>query len=273
MRCLALALLTLIFLIVVSPTTLTAWEVLDRFRGDTLYLVYDITYRVELRGAQGSGTAISTYSLHIIIEKLNRTHYLVSALASNVTYAFTSRDLVFLHVFVPLYLANLSRYFIDMLYVPPVEGTTINVALRKDAVTSFLNSVTRWYKLVENTTGETCQETKIDNTTIGKSVKYRMVTPRAELVYDCPTGLLVSLKAVIEGGTSEMYAATTITVELSRLNFLNLTSIKPQQQPVTAQFPVSLALLVAIAATTAAAILTFVFFSKIRRSLSIKSAK
>ncbi len=267
MRYLALTLLVLVLLIAISPTTTTAWDVLDRFRGDTLYAVYDITYKVELKGTQGSGTAISTYSLHIIIEKLNRTHYLVSTLAGNVTYTFTSSDLVFLHVFAPIYLANLSKYFIDMLYIPPVEGVTLDVALRKEAVVSFLNSVTRWYKLVENTSGEVCQEIKIGNTVVEKSVKYRMVTPRAELIYDCPTGLLVSLNAEIEGGTPGMYATATILVELSRLNFLNLTSIKPQQSPGSTGLPFPTATLVAIAVTVAAAILAILFFSKIRRLL------
>jgi hypothetical protein len=272
LRHVTLTLLALAILVAVLPSTATAWDVLDRFRGDTLYAVYDITYRVELRGAQGSGTAVSTYSLHILIEKLNRTHYSVSLLAGNVTYAFTSNDLVFLHAFAPLYLANLSRYFIDMLYIPPVEGVTLDVVLRKEAVTSFLNSVSRWYKIVENTTGEVCQEIKIGNTTVAKAVRYRMVTPKAELVYDCPTGLLVSLKAEIEGSTPEMSATTTISVELSRLNFLNLTSIRPQQPAGSAESQLPLTALIAVAATATAAVLALVFFSRIRKLVSTKPA-
>jgi hypothetical protein len=99
-----------------------------------------------------------------------------------------------------------------------------------------------------------------------------MVTPKAELVYDCPTGLLVSLKAEIEGSTPEMSATTTISVELSRLNFLNLTSIRPQQPAGSAESQLPLTALIAVAATATAAVLALVFFSRIRKLVSTKPA-
>ncbi|MEM1699110.1 MAG: hypothetical protein QXT76_00605 [Sulfolobales archaeon] len=214
-----------VVLIAVLPVVSCAWNILDKFKGDTLYIAYDVSYRVSVSASGASGVALSTYTLHIIVEKLNRTHYVVSALAGNVTYSLTSSNLVFLHVLASLFITNLTKYFVDLLYVPPSDGVTVNVVLPKDSIPLFLNTVARWYKIVENTSGEACQEVRVGNITVGSGVKYKMLTPRAELVYDCPSGILVSLSASIYGEV-EGGADVTMRVELSKLNFLNLTSIR-----------------------------------------------
>lgn len=238
--------LVLLVALVLSSTTAHAWDVLDRFKGDALYMVFEVVYRVDVSTSAGSGVALSTYSLHIVVEKLNRTHYSVSALASDIKYSFASSDIVFLHALIPLYMANLSSYFIELLYVPPSEGVTVNVVVPKDNVAPLLNSVARWYRLIEDTSGEVCQELTVDNVTVSKGVKYKMVSPRAEMVYDCPTGVLVSLKAYILGGTATD-AKITMSVELSKLNFLNLTSIRPSTPESPQGTPTATAILLVVA--------------------------
>ncbi|MEM1930944.1 MAG: hypothetical protein QW780_01050 [Sulfolobales archaeon] len=256
-----------IMLISVLPTVSCAWNVLDRFKGDTLYMAYDISYMVRVSASGASGVALGTYTLHIVVEKLNRTHYVVSALAGNVTYSLTSSNLVFLHVLAQLFITNLSKYFVDLLYVPPTEGVTVGVVLPKDSIPLFLNAVARWYKIVEDTSGEVCQEIRVGNITVGSGVRYRMLTPRAELVYDCSSGILVSLSASIHGGI-ESGADVTMRVELSKLNFLNLTSIRlPAEKDVIQErsptIPVVL-LASSIAAFAVVLALTVVVFKKLK---------
>lgn len=245
------AIVLVLLTLAIAPSTSSAWDVLDRFGGDSLYLAYEMVYRVNVSTPGAGGAALSAYTLHIVIEKLNRTHYLVSALAGDVTYSFTSRDVVFLHVLAPLYIANLSKYFIDLLYVPPSEGVTINVVLPKDSVPLFLNSVARWYKIVEDTSGETCQEIRVGSITVSSGVRYRMLTPRAELVYDCRTGILVSLTATIQGGVAGAEANIAVSIELSKLNFLNLTSIKLYEEGEALREPLPTLSIVLLASTTA----------------------
>lgn len=266
MRCSTLAALALAALLLV-PVPAGAWNLLDRFRGDKLYMAYDIVYRVSITVPGASGVATGSYTLHILVERLNATHYVVSAMAGEVTYSFTSDDVVFLHALVPLYMVNLSRYFVELLYVPRSEGVTLNVVLPKEAVPLFLNSVVRWYRIVENTTGEVCQELRVGNVTVGSGVRYRMVSPRTELVYDCPTGILVGMTASIPAEAAG--ASITISVELSKLNFLNLTSIR---LPGAAAQETAPALPVALLAATAAvlatvAVLTLVIVRKFRQLL------
>ncbi|MEM1651434.1 MAG: hypothetical protein QXH94_06580 [Sulfolobales archaeon] len=262
-----------VVLIAVLPVVSCTWNILDKFKGDTLYIAYDVSYRVSVSASGASGVALSTYTLHIIVEKLNRTHYVVSALAGNVTYSLTSSNLVFLHVLAPLFITNLTKYFVDLLYVPPSDGVTVNVVLPKDSIPLFLNTVARWYKIVENTSGEACQEVRVGNITVGSGVKYKMLTPRAELVYDCPSGILVSLSASIYGEV-EGGADVTMRVELSKLNFLNLTSIRlpvekgvPQEPSPT--IPVVL-LASSIAAFAVVLALTLVIFRKLKEIKAMK---
>ncbi|MCS7099223.1 MAG: hypothetical protein RMH84_00005 [Sulfolobales archaeon] len=229
----------------------SAWSVLDRFRGDSIYMMYEIVYAVNVSTVAGRGTALNTYALHIVIEKMNRTHYIVSALAGDVTYSFTSSDVIFLHALATLYLANLSKHFINLLYVPPSEGVTVNVVLPREAVTLFLNSVSRWYKIVENTSSEVCQEFKLDGVVVGSGVRYRVASPRAELIYDCPTGVLVELLAVTQGGIAEARSDVTMRVRLVKLNFLNLTSIGASAETTPRVAAVDTLPLVLLAATSA----------------------
>jgi len=258
----------------VLPVVSCAWDVLDKFKGDTIYMAYDVYYRVGVSASGASGVALSTYTLHIVIEKLNRTHYIASALAGNVTYSLTSSDLVFLHVLAPLFIANLTKYFVDLLYVPPSEGVTVNVVLRKDSIPLFLNTVARWYKIVEDTSGEVCQEVKVGNITVGRGVKYKMVTPRAEMIYDCQTGILVSLSASISG-EMESSADVTMRVELSKLNFLNLTSIRLYDEKGVAQEPSPTIPIVLLASSIAAfaliLALTLAIFRKLKELKALPS--
>lgn len=266
MRLSAAAALALLALSLAVPTSTRAWDVLERFKGDALYMVYDVSYRVSVASAGASGVAISRYALHIVIEKLNRTHYIASALAGDVTYSFTSNDVLFLHLLAPLYIANLSKYFIDLLYVPPSEGVTVNVVLSKESVPLFLNAVARWYKIVEDTSGEVCQEIRVGDVTVRRGVKYKMVSPRAELVYDCQTGVLVSLSAAIYG---ESVAETNVTmsVELSKLNFLDLTSISPHEEGSEQQGPLYTMPLVLLVSTTAVFVVVLILTLTVMRRL------
>ncbi|MCX8185093.1 MAG: hypothetical protein RMI56_03415 [Sulfolobales archaeon] len=248
MKLMSAAIVLLSVLLVAAPVS--AWNVLDRFKGDSIYIMYEVDYIVNVTTTTGRGTVFNTYTLHVVIEKMNRSHYIVSALAGDVTYSFTSSDLVFLHALATLYLTNLSRYFIDLLYVPPSEGVTINVVIPKEVVTLFLNSISRWYKLVENTTGETCREFNLDNIVVGSGVRYKTVSPRAELIYDCPTGILIELTALIQGGTTDARSDVTMKVKLAKLNFLNLTSIRSSIE-YTPQVAVDTLPIVLLAVTTA----------------------
>ncbi len=262
----AAALVLALLLSVSAPAS--AWDLLDRFRGDALYMAYDVVYRVSVTASGASGVATSSYTLHVVVERLNRTHYLVSALAGDVTYSFTSNDVVFLHALMSSYIINLSKYFVELLYVPRSEGVTLNVVLPKESVPLFLNSVARWYRLVENVTGEACQEIRVGNITVGSGMRYRTVSPRAELVYDCPSGVLVSMSASIPVGSGG--ASVTMTVELSKLNFLNLTSIRLPEAGVARETSpaVPVALLASTAAVLAAVVvLTFVIVRNLKRLL------
>lgn len=265
----ALLLTVLLF----APIPVGAWELLERFRGDVLYMAYDIVYRVTVTASGVSGVATSSYTLHIFIERLNGTHYIASASASDVVYSFASDDVIFLHAFVSLYMVNLSRYFIELLYVPRTKGVTLDVVLPKESVPLFLNSVARWYRIVEGTTGEVCQEIRVGNVTVGSGVRYRMVSPRAELVYDCPSGILVSMTASVP--VEAAGASVTMSVELSKLNFLNLTSIRLPRAEVSREpaLAVPVALLVFTAAVLATVVvLTLVIVRRLKRLLATHGA-
>jgi len=224
---LAAALLVIaLALTLVNPVVL-AWPKLEEFRGDKAYLLYEVVYKVSVSGQAASGEARGSYLLHILIERYNRTHYLVSALADSIAYSFTSDDPIFLHVLANLFLANLSRQFIELLYIPPVEGVTLKVAVESGRVAQLLNALTRWYSIIEDTSGEKCSEVALGNLTVAKGIRYRIPTLGAELVYDCPSGLLVSLRAQVAGSYGDLRTEALMSVELAKTNLLELTSIKP----------------------------------------------
>ena len=227
MRYAAAMLAILALLLALATPVATAWPALRDFKGDKAYLLYEVSYAVTVVGRAASGEARGTYLLHVLIERYNSTHYLVSALADSITYSFTSDDPVFLHVLANLFLANLSKQFIELLYIPPVEGVTLKVAVEGGRVAQFLNALTRWYRVIEDTSGERCSEVVLGNVTVAKGIRYRIPTLGAELVYDCPSGLLVSLRAQVAGSYGDLRTEALISVELSKTNVLDLTSIRP----------------------------------------------
>jgi len=250
LRCAAVVLAVPVLLLALATPVATTWTALRDFRGDRAYLLYEVSYAVTVVGQAASGEARGTYLLHVLIERYNSTHYLVSALADSITYSFTSDDPVFLHVLANLFLANLSRQFIELLYIPPVEGVTLKVAVEGSRVAQFLNALTRWYRVIEDTSGERCSEVVLGNVTVAKGIRYRIPTLGAELVYDCPSGLLVSLRAQVSGNYGDLRTEALISVELSKTNVLDLTSIRPP--PPQGGAPLSGAAAVGLAVSAAA---------------------
>jgi hypothetical protein len=265
LRCAAAVLVVLALLTAAAPVA-SAWAALRSFRGDRAYLLYEVSYVVRVVGRAASGEARASYLLHILIERLNTTHYVVSALADNVTYSFTSDDPVFLHVLANLFLVNMSRQFVELLYIPPVEGVTLRVTVEGSRVAQLLNALTRWYNIVEDTTGERCSEVSVGNVTVASGIRYRIPTLGAELVYDCPSGLLVSLRAQLSGSYGDLRTEVRIGVELSKTNVLELTSIKP---PAVAGGPppggtATLVLALAAVAVASAAVAVLVALRRVR---------
>ncbi len=256
MRRSAAALLAIVLALTLANPIVLAWSKLEEFRGDKAYLLYEVVYKVSVSGQVASGEARGSYLLHVLIESYNRTHYLVSALADSITYSFTSDNPVFLHVLASLFLVNLSKQFIELLYVPPAEGVTLKVAVEGGRVAQFLNTLTRWYNIVEDTSRETCFEVALGNLTIAKGIKYRIPTLGAELVYDCPSGLLVSLRAQIADSYGDLKTEALISVELAKTNLLELTSIKPPTATDKAFLDNTTALVLAVSAVAVALAVT-----------------
>jgi len=254
----AVLIATVLALALVTPVA-SAWPKLREFGGDKAYLLYEVSYVVSVTGQATSGEAKGTYLLHILIERYNSTHYTVSALADSITYSFTSNDPVFLHVLANLFLANLSKQFIELFYIPPVQGVTLKVTVEGGRVAQFLNALARWYSIIEDTSGERCSEVVVDNVTVAKGIRYRIPTLGADVVYDCPSGLLVSLRAQVSGGYGDLRTEALISVELSKTNVLDLTSIRPPSPqggaPLSGAAAVGLAVSVAAVASAVTVLL------------------
>jgi len=262
----AVLIVSVLALALVTPVA-SAWPKLGEFGGDKAYLLYEVSYVVSVTGQATSGEAKGTYLLHILIERYNSTHYTVSALADSITYSFTSVDPVFLHVLANLFLANLSKQFIELLYIPPVQGVTLKVTVEGSRVAQFLNALARWYSIIEDTSGERCSEVIVDNVTVAKGIRYRIPTLGADVVYDCPSGLLVSLIAQVEGSYGDLRTEARISVELAKTNVLELTSIKPSTA--TGKAPLgdtaTLVLAVSAVAVALAAVILLVVLRRVRR--------